>query len=88
MATNITVRVTWPRSSASTPYTPGQDSGKLNARIELPLDACASETKKDIFISHGSEYNNFECTIRKVEVNECRMTKFDFKKDINWYDLS
>lgn len=55
--------------------------------MELPPDAYVSETKKDLFTLRGKNYNT-EGTMTKIEVNQYRMTKFDFKKDIFQYDVS
>lgn len=55
--------------------------------MELPPDAYVSETKKDMFTLRGKNYNT-EGTVAKIEVNQYRMTKFDFKKPIHQYDVS
>ena len=55
--------------------------------MELPPDAYVSETKKDLFTLRGKRLNT-EGKAESVEVNQYRMTKFDFTKKIYQYDVS
>lgn len=62
-----------------------QDQG--NTRMELPPDAYISETKKDMFTLRKGRFNT-EGKPEQIEVNQYRMTKFDFSKKIYQYDVS
>ncbi|KAF4453519.1 hypothetical protein F53441_3832 [Fusarium austroafricanum] len=66
--------------------TPGQDN-QGNTRMELPPDAYVSETKKDLFTLRKGRFNT-EGKPEQIEVNQYRMTKFDFNKKIHQYDVS
>lgn len=56
--------------------------------MELPPDAYLSnEDRKDVFAIRGNKFNT-EGRAEKVEVNQFRMTKFDFGKKIYQYDVS
>jgi eukaryotic translation initiation factor 2C len=55
--------------------------------MELPPDAYISETKKDMFTLREGRFNN-EGRSEFIEVNQYRMTKFDFNKKIYQYDVS
>lgn len=56
--------------------------------MELPPDAYISnEDHKDVFATRGNKLNT-EGRMEKVEVNQFRMTKFDFNKRIYQYDVS
>lgn len=55
--------------------------------MELPPDAYVSETKKDLFTLRGNKLNT-EGKPEMIEVNQYRMTKFDFEKKIYQYDVS
>ncbi|KAG6264982.1 hypothetical protein E4U47_006588 [Claviceps purpurea] len=61
-----------------------QDKG--NTRMELPPDAYILDDQKDKFALRGNKYNT-EKNKAIVEVNQYRMTKFDFSKDIHQYDV-
>ncbi|KAI1065426.1 hypothetical protein LB507_000045 [Fusarium sp. FIESC RH6] len=61
-----------------------QDQG--NTRMELPPDAYISETKKDMFTLRKGRFNT-EGKPEQIEVNQYRMTKFDFSKKIYQYDV-
>ncbi|KAG6237720.1 hypothetical protein E4U25_002418 [Claviceps purpurea] len=61
-----------------------QDKG--NTRMELPPDAYILDDQKDTFALRGNKYNT-EGAKAMVEVNQYRMTKFDFSKDIHQYDV-
>ncbi|KAG6045228.1 hypothetical protein E4U39_002591 [Claviceps sp. Clav50 group G5] len=61
-----------------------QDKG--NTRMELPPDAYILDDQKDIFSLRGNKYNT-EGSKAMVEVNQYRMTKFDYSKDIHQYDV-
>lgn len=62
-----------------------QDKG--NTRMELPPDAYILDDQKDTFALRGNKYNT-EGSKAIVEVNQYRMTKFDYSKDIHQYDVS
>ncbi|KAG6012482.1 hypothetical protein E4U43_007782 [Claviceps pusilla] len=62
-----------------------QDKG--NTRMELPPDAYVLDAQKDIFALRGNKYNT-DGSKAIVEVNQYRMTKFDFAKKIFQYDVS
>ncbi|KAM3550059.1 hypothetical protein MY1884_008443 [Beauveria asiatica] len=74
---------------------PGFDPGRLggnvkkvgNTRMELPPDAYVSDTQKSLFTLRGSNLNT-EGSPAIVEVNQYRMTKFDFSKKIYQYDVA
>jgi hypothetical protein len=55
--------------------------------MELPPDAYISETKKDMFTLRNNRFNT-EGKPEQIEVNQYRMTKFDFSKKIYQYDVS
>jgi hypothetical protein len=55
--------------------------------MELPPDAYVSETKKDLFTLRNGKFNT-EGKPEQIEVNQYRMTKFDFSKKIHQYDVS
>ena len=55
--------------------------------MELPPDAYISETKKDMFTLRNGRFNT-EGKPEQIEVNQYRMTKFDFSKKIYQYDVS
>ncbi|KAG6053508.1 hypothetical protein E4U32_007534 [Claviceps aff. humidiphila group G2b] len=57
-----------------------------NTRMELPPDAYILHRKKDTFALRGNKYNT-EGSKAIVEVNQYRMTKFDYSKDIHQYDV-
>ncbi|KAM0503725.1 hypothetical protein ACHAP8_002966 [Fusarium lateritium] len=61
-----------------------EDQG--NTRMELPPDAYISETKKDMFTLREGRFNT-EAKPEMIEVNQYRMTKFDFNKKIYQYDV-
>lgn len=58
-----------------------------NTRMELPPDAYVSDTQKSLFTLRGNNLNS-EGSPAVVEVNQYRMTKFDFTKKIYQYDVS
>lgn len=60
---------------------------KGNTRMELPPDAYVSDTKKDMFALRGNRLNS-EGKPAQVQVNQLRMSKFDFQKKIYQYDVS
>ncbi|OAQ99960.1 hypothetical protein LLEC1_05719 [Akanthomyces lecanii] len=74
---------------------PGVDPARLggptkkagNTRMELPPDAYVSDTQKSLFTLRGSNLNS-EGSPAVVEVNQYRMTKFDFSKKIYQYDVA
>lgn len=53
--------------------------------MELPPDAYIPETRKDAFTLRGNKLNT-EGKPEQIEVNQYRMTKFDFTKKIYQYD--
>jgi hypothetical protein len=55
--------------------------------MELPPDAYVSETKKDLFTLRNGRFNT-EGKPEQIEVNQYRMTKFDYNKKIFQYDVS
>ncbi|KAH7155211.1 Piwi domain-containing protein [Dactylonectria estremocensis] len=59
---------------------------KGNTRMELPPDAYVADTKKDYFTLREKKLNT-EGKVEQVEVNQYRMTKFDFAKKIYQYDV-
>ncbi|KAI5462319.1 Piwi domain-containing protein [Mariannaea sp. PMI_226] len=63
---------------------PRQEKG--NTRMELPPDAYVSDTKKDLFTLRGNKLNT-EGKPEMIEVNQYRMSKFDFNKKIYQYDI-
>ncbi|KAH8735189.1 Piwi domain-containing protein [Ilyonectria robusta] len=63
---------------------PKQEKG--NTRMELPPDAYIPETRKDAFTLRGNKLNT-EGKPEQIEVNQYRMTKFDFTKKIYQYDV-
>lgn len=54
--------------------------------MELPPDAYVPETRKDAFTLRGNKLNT-EGKPEQIEVNQYRMTKFDFTKKIYQYDV-
>ena len=77
----------WPQGPGYDPARGAKTQEKGNTRMELPPDAYVSETKKDLFTLRGNKFNT-EGKPDKVEVNQYRMTKFDFTKKIYQYDVS
>jgi eukaryotic translation initiation factor 2C len=70
------------------PAKPPSKDRKGNTRMELPPDAFLSyEDRKDVFPPRENKFNT-EGRPEKVEVNQFRMTKFDFNKKIYQYDVS
>lgn len=61
--------------------------GMGNTRMELPPDAYVTSLKKSMFPHRGNKFNS-EGQIQTIEVNQYRMTNFDFKKKIYQYDVS
>lgn len=55
--------------------------------MELPPDAYVLDAQKDMFALRGNKFNT-EGSKAIVEVNQYRMTKFDFSKKIYQYDAS
>lgn len=55
--------------------------------MELPADAYATDTQKSLFTLRGNKLNSEGAPV-VVEVNQYRMTKFDFTKKIYQYDVS
>ncbi|KAJ6782051.1 hypothetical protein PWT90_03869 [Aphanocladium album] len=58
-----------------------------NTRMELPPDAYVSDTQKSLFPLRGNNLNT-EGSPAVVEINQYRMTKFDFSKKIYQYDVA
>ena len=54
--------------------------------MELPADAFVADTKKSLFALRGKNVNS-EGKPTQVDVNQYRMTKFDFSKKIFQYDV-
>lgn len=77
----------WPQGPGYDPARPAKQAEKGNTRMELPPDAYVSETKKDLFTLRGNKLNT-EGKTEMIEVNQYRMTKFDFSKKIYQYDVS
>lgn len=70
------------------PAKPESSDRKGNTRMELPADAyVTNEAQKDVFAIRGNKFNT-EGRLEMVEVNQFRMTKFDFNKKIYQYDVS
>jgi eukaryotic translation initiation factor 2C len=69
------------------PAKPKDDPEKRgNTRMELPPDAYITDSNKDVFpLRKGF---NTEGKPEIIEVNQYRMTKFDFNKKIYQYDVS
>ncbi|GAO18386.1 uncharacterized protein UV8b_05404 [Ustilaginoidea virens] len=72
---------------------PGYDPAKMtthkmieNTRMELPPDAFVLDEQKDVFALRGNKLNS-EGSKAIIEVNQYRMTKFDFNKKIYQYDV-
>ncbi|KAF4967182.1 hypothetical protein FZEAL_10568 [Fusarium zealandicum] len=76
----------WTPSIGFDPAKPQRQEDKGNTRMELPPDAYVSETKKDLFTLRGKKFNT-EGKPEQMEVNQYRMTKFDFSKKIYQYDV-
>ncbi|KAI9147761.1 Protein argonaute [Paramyrothecium foliicola] len=78
----------WPQGMGVDPAKPasGRDD-KGNTRMELPPDAYILDANKDVFPIRGNKYNT-EGKPEMIEVNQYRMTKFDFNKKIYQYDVS
>lgn len=55
--------------------------------MELPADAYIMDTKKSQFALRENKFNT-EGKKEMIEVNQYRMTKFDFSKKIYQYDVS
>ncbi|KAL4730323.1 Protein argonaute [Fusarium chlamydosporum] len=68
------------------PAKPQRQEDQGNTRMELPPDAYISETKKDMFTLRNGRFNT-EGRPEQIEVNQYRMTKFDFSKKIYQYDV-
>ncbi|KPM33983.1 Protein argonaute [Neonectria ditissima] len=77
----------WAKGPGFDPARPAAKQERGNTRMELPPDAYVSETKKDLFTLRGNRVNT-EGRPEPVEVNQYRMTKFDFTKKIYQYDVS
>ncbi|KJZ77147.1 hypothetical protein HIM_03468 [Hirsutella minnesotensis 3608] len=60
---------------------------KGNTRMELPPDAYVSDTQKSIFALRGNKLNT-EGKPAQIQVNQYRMTAFDFGKKIHQYDVN
>lgn len=60
---------------------------QTNTRMELPPDAYVSDTKKSLFPLRGNKFNS-EGRQEVIEVNQYRMTNFDFGKKIYQFDES
>jgi eukaryotic translation initiation factor 2C len=70
------------------PAKPESKDRKGNTRMELPADAFLdNEDQKDVFAVRGKNLNT-EGRPEMIEVNQLRMTKFDFSKKIYQYDVS
>ncbi|KAL7797242.1 Piwi domain-containing protein [Trichoderma ceciliae] len=77
----------WAPSMGFDPAKPENKDRKGNTRMELPPDAYISnEARKDVFAVRGNKFNT-EGRPERVEVNQFRMTKFDFNKKIYQYDI-
>ncbi|KAK5995627.1 Protein argonaute 1-like protein [Cladobotryum mycophilum] len=58
-----------------------------NTRMELPPDAYVTDEKKGLFAMRGNKFNT-EGRTELIEVNQLRMTKFNFSKKIYQYDVA
>ncbi|KAH7273919.1 hypothetical protein MRS44_000638 [Fusarium solani] len=76
----------WAQGPGFDPAKPQQQQDQGNTRMELPPDAYVSETKKDLFTLRNGKFNT-EGKPEQIEVNQYRMTKFDFSKKIHQYDV-
>ncbi|KAJ4271702.1 Protein argonaute [Fusarium torreyae] len=76
----------WSKGPGFDPAKPQGQEDKGNTRMELPPDAYVSETKKDLFTLRNGKFNT-EGKPEHIEVNQYRMTKFDFSKKIYQYDV-
>ncbi|KAF5020355.1 hypothetical protein F66182_7627 [Fusarium sp. NRRL 66182] len=76
----------WAQGPGFDPAKPQGQQDKGNTRMELPPDAYVSETKKDLFTLRNGRFNT-EGKPEPIEVNQYRMTKFDFSKKIHQYDV-
>lgn len=78
----------WAPSMGFDPAKPESKDRKGNTRMELPPDAFfVNEAQKDVFVIRDNKFNT-EGRQETVEVNQFRMTKFDFNKKIYQYDVS
>ncbi len=77
----------WAQGPGFDPAKPATGDRQGNTRMELPADAYVSDTKKSLFALRGNKFNT-EGKPDVVEVNQYRMTKFDFSKKIYQYDVS
>ena len=77
----------WIQGPGFDPAKPAKKEEKGNTRVELPPDAYISDTRKDMFTLRGNKLNT-EGQAAQVEINQYRMTKFDFSKKIYQYDAS
>ncbi|KAL6820698.1 Piwi domain-containing protein [Trichoderma camerunense] len=77
----------WAPSMGFDPAKPESKDRKGNTRMELPPDAFfINEAQKDVFAVRNNKFNT-EGRQETVEVNQFRMTKFDFNKKIYQYDV-
>ena len=60
---------------------------KGNTRMELPPDAYATDSTKEMFPVRGNKLNT-QGRSEMIEVNQYRLKSFDFKKNIYQYDVS
>lgn len=77
----------WPKPLGVDPAKPIKAPEKGNTRVELPPDAYLTDTKKDFFTLRGQKLNT-EGKPETIEVNQYRMTRFNFNKKIYQYDVS
>ena len=77
-----------PAGQAPLGYDPAKPNKTMvNTRMELPAEAYLTENTKDIFPVRGQKLNT-EGQVIQLEVNQYRMTKFNFSKKIYQYDVS
>lgn len=77
----------WKTGPGFDPAKPAAKEQRGNTRMELPPDAYVTEARKDTFALRGNKLNT-QGKLDAIEVNQLRMTKFDFSKTIYQYDVS
>ncbi|KAM0239003.1 hypothetical protein ACHAP5_008441 [Fusarium lateritium] len=76
----------YPKPLGFDPAKPQKQEDQGNTRMELPPDAYVMESRKDLFTLRNNRFNT-EGKAEMIEVNQYRMTKFDFSKKIYQYDV-
>ncbi|KAG5985359.1 hypothetical protein E4U55_004583 [Claviceps digitariae] len=76
----------WPAGPGFDPAKSSPQQERGNTRMELPADAYVLDDRKDVFALRGNKFNT-EGSKAIIEVNQFRMTKFDYDKKIYQYDV-